>query len=671
MSETDPEGPGGVRTAPWKPGFDAPDASEAPDAVTLERAILPGRATAVAATLAQPSSQPRMVDPSPASLDSGDFGDRYALRRLLGEGGMGEVQLCKDGRIGREVAIKLMRAGEGSRSDSQARFLREARIQGQLEHPSVVPVYDLGVDPSGRPYFTMKRVNGHTLEQIVQGLRANDAAMLAHYTRRRLLGALSSVCLALAFAHSRGVVHRDLKPANVMLGEFGEVHVLDWGVARVAGTAEVAFDGPGSGGAIAATQAGMLMGTPGYMAPEQARGEIDRVDARADVYALGAILFELLALEPLHRGATVQALLVATVTDGSVRRPSERAPERDVPPELDAICVHATELDPDERFASARELHDAIESFLDGQKDTERRRELAQRHTLAAQVALALASRGGTDAEAQRAKALRALTSALALDPTHEGAVRTMMRVLLDPSGELPPEAEQELKEIERRDRARGSKAASLAYFAWLLLTPFMLWMGVRSWLVPSLIGAVVLALALYTAWMGHTGKASRQYFVWVLPGAHLAIGLLAGMFGPFVLVPAVAVANSASVMVSIRANRETRRGLLWLGLGVVCVPAILQAAGVLPASYAYEDGVMKILPHAVELPAAATFVTLLVASILTIAAANLLVGRAVQALKTAERQQFVQAWRLRQLLPEGAGAPALREAPPDACRVL
>ncbi|MEO6417977.1 MAG: protein kinase, partial [Polyangiaceae bacterium] len=157
---------------------------------------------------------------STTALEDGRFSERYAAGELLGEGGMGEVRLIKDGRIGREVAMKVIRPGHGSRSDLRSRFLREARVQGQLEHPAIVPVYDLGVDPNGASYFTMKRVRGMTLEEVLDGLRKRDADATIEYSRRKLLTAFGSVCLAIDFAHARGVIHRDLKPGNVMLGGF-------------------------------------------------------------------------------------------------------------------------------------------------------------------------------------------------------------------------------------------------------------------------------------------------------------------------------------------------------------------------------------------------------------------------------------------------------------------
>jgi serine/threonine-protein kinase len=200
---------------------------------TLAAAGLPSDQVALDATLAPRESEP-LDGPfdGPLALGASDP-RRYELRDRLGEGGMGTVDLCRDRVIGRDVALKRLHVqGSGAApSAATARFLREARVQGQLEHPAIVPVHDLGVTPDGRPYFTMKRVRGDTLDELLARLAAGDPDTARRFGQRRLLAAFSTVCLAVDFAHSRGVLHRDLKPANVMLGEFGEVNVLDWGLA--------------------------------------------------------------------------------------------------------------------------------------------------------------------------------------------------------------------------------------------------------------------------------------------------------------------------------------------------------------------------------------------------------------------------------------------------------
>ena len=267
---------------------------------------------------------------------------------------MGEVRSCTDVRIGREVALKSIRREAAHHGEMRARFEREARVQGQLEHPSIVPVYDLDLRPDGA-YFTMRRVRGETLEQVIARLRDGDPAYVERYSRHRLLSAFAQLAQAIAFAHARGVIHRDLKPSNVMLGDYGEVYALDWGLARTGALPEPDVTHVGADLMPLGTAVGAVIGTPGYMTPEQAEGASEALDPRTDVYALGAILFEILTLEPLHR-QPAQVALASTVA-GVDARPSARAPQRGPPPEFDAVCARACALDPEARHASARELH--------------------------------------------------------------------------------------------------------------------------------------------------------------------------------------------------------------------------------------------------------------------------------------------------------------------------
>ncbi|MEO8797922.1 MAG: serine/threonine-protein kinase [Polyangiaceae bacterium] len=206
-------------------------------------------------------------DPKVKAIEAQEFEDRYQSRTKLGEGGMGEVRLCRDGRIGRDVAMKVIRTDRHPSSEMRARFLREVRVQGQLEHPSIVPVYDLGTGKDGETYFTMKRVRGQNLADILDGIRLGDPAAIEQHSQRKLLAAFQSVCLAIEFAHSRGVLHRDLKPTNIMLGAFGEVYVLDWGIAKIMNEDE--SEGPASkvqdSDPSLETQVGAFVGTLGYL----------------------------------------------------------------------------------------------------------------------------------------------------------------------------------------------------------------------------------------------------------------------------------------------------------------------------------------------------------------------------------------------------------------------
>ncbi|MEO7330035.1 MAG: serine/threonine-protein kinase, partial [Minicystis sp.] len=345
------------------------------------------------------SSAPTPVNPSEGLFEETGR-ERYIGERSLGKGSMGEVRLCRDRRVGRDVAVKAILPAHRGDSQIRARFLREARVQGQLEHPSIVPVYDLGVDDEGSIYFTMKRLRGMTLRDVIRGLREKEADVIEGFSLRRLLTAFSQVCLTIDYAHSRGVLHRDLKPANVMLGDFGEVYILDWGLAKLKEVSdqETAFAVHDPSGDDIHTAAGRILGTFGYMAPEQALGKVGELDGRCDVYSLGAILFELLSLEPLHPKSSWNAMLHSTLK-GADARPSVRAPQRDIPPELEAICVKATSIDPAERFQTARLLHEAVERFLDGDRDLVRRREMAEKHARAAAKAASQVSTGSGESE--------------------------------------------------------------------------------------------------------------------------------------------------------------------------------------------------------------------------------------------------------------------------------
>ena len=581
---------------------------------------------------------------APAQLQGTGFDQRYEARSVLGEGGMGEVRLTRDRLIGRDVALKVMRPGVAVHQDLRERFVREARVQGQLEHPAIVPVYDLGVDPDGNVFFTMKRVRGKTLDAVIDALASGDPEAARRYSRRKLLTAFSSVCLAVDFAHAHGVLHRDLKPGNIILGDFGEVYVLDWGLAKLAGSAEdvgitpieLAADG------AAPTLVGALVGTPGYMAPEQARGDVERVDVFADVYALGAILFEILALEPLHPLASTEAAIVSTLR-GVDARPSART-LGEYPPELEAICVRATASDPLARFGGARELSNAIERFLDGDRNLALRRDLAASHVAAAQAALAAGAR--TDA-------LREVGSALALDPRNAEALGTMARLLSEVPAEVPREAQAELDAAAGSARRQAARSGAMRFVFWNAFVPVATWMGLRDLGASAAVIATAVTCGAFALWLARRRRVELRHGLVLLGLSSLVIAMMSAVFGPFILVPGQAATNT--MFFAMSADKRQRRVVILAGVLAVLAPFALEALGILPRSTLFTGGQIHVLPRATELPELQTTVFLLLTSAAMVVIPALMIGRMRDALAAAEQRLVLQAWNLRQIVPHEA----------------
>ncbi len=289
---------------------------------------------------------------------------KYTHFLPMTEGGTATIQTCFDINLNRTVVYKALHEHLADDETEIARFLREARVTANIPHPGTAPVYEIGRDKAGRVYFTMKKLEGRDLRSILGALSAQERATQAAYPLARRVEILISAAQTLKYAHHAGVVHRDLKPANLLVGSFGEVTVLDWGLAKVRGEAAP----PGAekitgqaGLALELTQPGRRFGTPLYMTPEQARG--GTTDERTDVYGLGAILFEMLTGKPLIFGQDLDEVL-QQILERPVPRPSDVArqavPERFVPEDLEAVCLTCLQTDPADRYPDMAALIDAL-----------------------------------------------------------------------------------------------------------------------------------------------------------------------------------------------------------------------------------------------------------------------------------------------------------------------
>lgn len=337
------------------------------------------------ASEAPSASRPRAT---PEQLWSG----RIRVSEELAQGGMSYVLRGSDTKLRRDLALKVTPLPHSEMPKAHlARFVEEAQITAQLEHPNIVPVHDYGVSPDGRIFFSMKLVRGRSLESILYDRSRGDPSTLSEFGLRRLLDVFLQVCQAIEYAHARGVIHRDLKPANIMVGDYGEVLVVDWGVAKLLDkkgptavstssgqdtTAEMASSAEETGDAPAveapdvtslrkgavhwATQHGTVIGTPAYMSPEQARGAA--VDERADLYALGVILYEILCGEVPFDGDDAAEIL-ARVRNEKPRRPSEIDPS--TPLALEAVALQLLEKNPDKRLPLAQ-VRTHIQDYFEG-----------------------------------------------------------------------------------------------------------------------------------------------------------------------------------------------------------------------------------------------------------------------------------------------------------------
>jgi hypothetical protein len=326
-----------------------------------------------------PSSRP------PLDTSERLWGGRIRIVAEVGRGAMAQVLRGTDLKLGRDLAIKVLPHPKSETPRPMlARFAEEAQVTAQLEHPNIVPVHNLGTDPDGRAYFSMKLIRGQSLESILEKRRQNDPETLERFGLRKLLDVFLQVCQAIEYAHARGVIHRDLKPANIMVGDFGEVLVMDWGVAKVEGAGGTSDEAKAGGAGEAdekhpvtpadidvksiragqkawATLSGTVVGTPAYMSPEQATGA--SVDARTDVYALGVLLYEILCGEvPFDEEDPVQTM--TRVLTEAPARPSQKNPS--APLALEALALRMLEKNPERRTLTIPQIREHVHNYIEG-----------------------------------------------------------------------------------------------------------------------------------------------------------------------------------------------------------------------------------------------------------------------------------------------------------------
>ncbi len=276
---------------------------------------------------------------------------KFQQFKALSSGGKADLIVCKDNNLGRPVVLKKLRKDVANYEKELSRLLREARITAQLQHPATVPLYEIGQDDEGHWYFAMKKIEGQTLFEIIVGLYHREPAIEKRFNLTRLLNIFRQVCDAMSYAHARGVIHRDIKPENIIVGMFGEVTLIDWGVAKVWGMPNEGDDQKGNDRG----------GTPLYMSPEQILGH-KPVDERTDIFSMGIVLYEMMTQKEPFRGPTIQDTF-NNIINNDAMAPRKAAPHRFIPETIERICLKSIAKDPADRFQSMNEMAEAISDF--------------------------------------------------------------------------------------------------------------------------------------------------------------------------------------------------------------------------------------------------------------------------------------------------------------------
>jgi len=390
-----------------------------------------------------------------------------------------------------------------------------------------------------------------------------------------------------------------------------------------------------------------VLGTPGYMAPEQL-ASADDVDPRSDVYALGAMLFEVLALEPWHPISSSAEAIASTRTEDAAR-PARRAPQRDIPPELDDLCARATAARREDRIATARELAELVERYLEGDRDLERRREAARGHAEAARAARERVTAGGPDAEAARRDALREAGRAVALDPEGREGLRAAVELMLEPPRELPREVHDELERAES-DRIRAGLVPGIVVFAMFLVVALVVPVvaGPVSWLVPSVIAATTTVAIVLSVRILRKKLSSRETPTTIALVACVALGIAfaSGYLGPMMLIPPLAVAL-ANALTSVQ--RRWYVFVILCGLAVV-VPFVAEWAGLIPRSYEFRPDGFLVTPVVMQLSELPVRLLSLLVTLGALVGSVLYVRRVVVVEVELRRRWVLHNWHLRQM---------------------